>query len=107
MIFLITGTLVIMVYNYVKYMEALRKFHILEHDCEIPVFSNFSEIVSGAVTIRAFNKIDFMTGIEINHIDTFSKVYKATVGIDSHFTFLITVLTSSIAFIVFVKILLL
>ena len=56
MVIIFIATILLIGYYYVKFMEALRKLHVIEHECQIPVYSNFSEIVSGATTIRAFNK---------------------------------------------------
>ncbi len=57
---MIIVTICLLTYCYFYFMISLKKIHRLDQNTQIPIFSCFSETLSGAMTIRAYNKEKFM-----------------------------------------------
>ena len=81
MIILVFVLIAIIAYYYFYFMIAIRQIHRLEQSAQIPIYSCYVEILTGAPTIRAYNKENFVKEKQASLIEKFLLTHKVLAGV--------------------------
>lgn len=89
MIVIFTLFLLAAVYEYRKYITAIKAYHRVEDELKIELNGYFSETVQGQAVIRAFEKGDSRE-VEVGRIDhRYGKIYNTVNGMDTTIRFIL------------------